>query len=105
MKYRTICPQCGHKFGPSYFFRFVTFVKHVCPSCGARIIKNLKWELVGNAILALPAVLAVLAFGANMLSLPVLILILVLTMLAGTYLFPYATKIDLVSKEDEDTQQ
>lgn len=66
-----------------------------CPSCSAGIKKNVTWELVGNLLLCLPAIAAVLAFYRHVISLGIVLFVIVLTIAAGTVLFPYVTKLDL----------
>ena len=88
----------------SYFYRFVTGVRHTCPSCSARIKKNVLWEVVGNILLCLPVVVCVIAFQEKMISFALLAIVILLTLIAGTVLFPYCTKIDLAESNDSSTQ-
>ena len=46
MKYRAVCPCCGHRLPRNGYFH----PNHECPSCGAAIRPEPKWNQVGNVI-------------------------------------------------------
>ena len=46
MKYRAVCPCCGHRLPRNGYFH----PNHQCPACGAAIRPEPKWNQAGNLI-------------------------------------------------------
>ena len=87
-----------YRFSRAYYFRHIPEYRHSCPSCGAKIKANSKWEWLGNSVYAIPCGLLISAaiFG----KLPWAHTISIVTLLFSlAYVFyPYCTKYDLVEK-------
>src|SRR5262245_34887306 len=95
MKYRAICPSCGHKFGRARFVRLVPEYRHKCPGCGVHIKSNSYWEWISDAVLATPVLIALGLWYFWRLPGWAVLVVIAFSLLIGPWLFPYTTKFDL----------
>ena len=97
MKYRAVCPCCGHRLPRNGYFH----PNHECPSCGAAIRPEPKWNQVGNVIggtilffAMMVGALYVAAFG--MLGAVVGVGLFVGVLALGWLSYPYCTPYEAV---------
>src|SRR5262245_19674162 len=95
MKYRAICPSCGHKFSRLWYFRVVPEYRHACPGCGARVKSQSRSEWGFSALLAIPVIVAFVLWRFWGVSLWFMALAAVLTQIVGVAIFPYITTFEL----------
>ena len=100
MKYRAACPSCRHRFSRAYFFRALPEYKHTCPSCGAKIKANSKWEWIGSSVFAIPSGLLIFAAIIGGLPWPHAMGIVAFVFALAYTFFPYFTKYDLIDTHE-----
>lgn len=102
MKYRAVCPSCGHKFGRLWYFKVVPEYGHGCPGCGARLKSESRSEWGFSAVFGTPVVVAFVLWRFWGVSAWYIALAVVVMLLTGPAFFPYTTKFEL---KDEQKKQ
>ncbi len=97
MKYRAVCPHCGHRFSRRMSILNMPHVRRKCQQCGGRF-RAVAWsEYLGDTIVFIVVMLPVILALQDYLPWLVAICLTTITLLLLIYSWPYVTSFEKVA--------